>query len=92
MPRAKADLQFPILGEIAAGQPTLADGQVEAYATRLQDVLDLREGDFLLRVRGDSMTGIGIYHGDLVAIHPSEEEPNSGEVVLVLARGQHRDP
>ncbi|GAA5513119.1 LexA repressor [Deinococcus carri] len=77
------DLRFPILGEIAAGQPTLAEGQIEAYATRLQDVLDLHEGDFLLKVRGDSMTGIGIYPGDLVAIRPQQEEPLSGEIVLV---------
>ncbi|CAM4041792.1 LexA family protein [Deinococcus marmoris] len=86
---ATRDLRFPILGLVAAGQPILADDQVEAYATRLQDVLDLREGDFLLRVRGDSMTGIGIYSGDLVAIHPSEEEPNSGEIVLVLVPGEN---
>ncbi|GAA5513082.1 LexA repressor [Deinococcus carri] len=84
VPRAASvDLRFPILGEIAAGQPTLADGQVEAYATRLQDVLDLREGDFLLKVRGDSMTGIGIYPGALVAIRPQQEEPLSGEIMLV---------
>lgn len=83
------DLSFPILGEIAAGQPTLADGQVEAYATRLQDVLDLREGDFLLRVRGDSMTGIGIYDGDLVAIRPQQDPPLSGEVALVLVPGDN---
>ena len=86
---AKADLRFPILGEIAAGQPTLADAQVEAYATRLQDVLDLREGDFLLKVRGDSMIGIGIYPGDLVAIRPQDEEPLSGEITLVTIPGEN---
>ncbi|THF70006.1 hypothetical protein E7T06_09430 [Deinococcus sp. Arct2-2] len=84
VPRASGrDLQFPILGQIAAGQPTLADDQIEAYVTRLQDVLDLHEGDFLLRVRGHSMIGIGIYDGDLVAIHPQEDEPLKGEIVLV---------
>ncbi|MEW6421381.1 MAG: transcriptional repressor LexA [Deinococcota bacterium] len=81
--QAERDLQFPILGDIAAGQPTLADDQIEAYVTRLQDVLDLHEGDFLLKVRGDSMIGIGIYPGDLVAIHPQEDEPLKGEIVLV---------
>ncbi|UQN10693.1 LexA family transcriptional regulator [Deinococcus sp. QL22] len=57
---------------------------MEGYATRLQDVLDLHEGDFLLRVRGDSMLGIGIYPGDLVVIHPTQAEPHPGEIVLVL--------
>ncbi|ULH15495.1 hypothetical protein MF271_16520 [Deinococcus sp. KNUC1210] len=36
---------------------------------------ELREGDFLLRVRGDSMIGVGI--------HPTSEEPHSGEITLV---------
>ncbi|WP_234009001.1 LexA family transcriptional regulator [Deinococcus sp. NW-56] len=90
VPRAAGiDLRFPILGEVAAGRPTLAGEQVEAYATRLQDVLDLREGDFLLKVRGDSMTGIGIFPGDLVAIRPQQEEPHGGEVVLVLVPGEN---
>ena len=82
-------LSFPILGEVAAGEPTLAEDQIEGYATRLQDILDLHEGDFLLRVRGDSMIGVGIYPGDLVAIHPTREEPHSGEITLVTVPGEN---
>ena len=85
---ADGTFTFPILGEVAAGQPTLAEEQIEGYAARLQDVLDLREGDFLLRVRGDSMTGVGIYPGDLVAIHPTSDEPHSGEITLVSVPGE----
>jgi len=59
--RESASLGFPILGDVAAGQPGWAEEHIEGYAARLQDVLDLHEGDFLLRVRGDSMTGVGIY-------------------------------
>lgn len=81
-------LSFPIVGEVAAGKPGIADQQIEAYAARLQDVLSLHEGDFLLRVRGDSMIGAGIYPGDLVAIHPSAEEPHSGEIALVTLPGE----
>ena len=80
-------LSFPILGEVAAGKPTTAEGRIEGYAARLQDILDLHEGDFLLRVRGDSMIGVGIYPGDLVAIHPSSDEPHSGEITLVTVPG-----
>ena len=80
-------LSFPILGEVAAGQPTFTGEQIEGYAARLQDLLDLHEGDFLLRVRGDSMIGVGIYPGDLVAIHPTTEEPHSGEITLVTVPG-----
>ncbi len=82
-------LSFPILGEVAAGEPTLAEDQIEGYAARLQDVLDLHEGDFLLRVRGDSMTGVGIYPGDLVAIHPTSDEPHAGEITLVTVPGEN---
>lgn len=80
-------LSFPILGEVAAGQPGWAEEHIEGYAARLQDILELREGDFLLRVRGDSMIGVGIYPGDLVAIHPTSEEPHSGEITLVTVPG-----
>ena len=81
-------LGFPILGEVAAGQPGWAEEHIEGYAARLQDVLDLHEGDFLLRVRGDSMIGVGIYPGDLVAIHPTSDEPHSGEITLVSVPGE----
>jgi len=46
-------LSFPILGEVATGEPTLAEDQIEGYAARFQDVLDLHEGNFSLHVRGD---------------------------------------
>ena len=80
-------LSFPILGEVAAGPPTFTGEHIEGYAARLQDLLDLHEGDFLLRVRGDSMIGVGIYPGDLVAIHPTSDEPHSGEITLVTLPG-----
>lgn len=82
-------LAFPIVGEVAAGEPTLAEQHIEGYAARLADVLDLREGDILLKVRGDSMIGVGIFPGDLVAIHPSPDEPHSGEIALVAVPGDN---
>lgn len=81
-------LALPIVGEVAAGQPTYAQEHVEGYATTLRDILDIHEGDFLLRVRGQSMIGIGIYPGDLVVIRPLSEEPNPGEITLVAVPGE----
>lgn len=75
---------YPVLGAVAAGQPILAEGQPQRYVTRLDEVLDLHPGDFLLSVLGDSMIGAGIYEGDLVAIRPTQAEPLRGEIVLVL--------
>lgn len=81
-------IALPIVGEVAAGEPSFAEQHIEGYAARLQDLLDVREGDFLLRVRGDSMIGVGIYPGDLVAIHPLRDEPHSGEIALVVVPGE----
>lgn len=89
-PRALAlrgGLAFPLLGEVAAGPPTLAEQRVESLVTRLDDLLALREGDFLLRVRGESMTGLGIFPGDVVVIRPAETAQN-GDLALVLVPDQ----
>ncbi|MBB5232965.1 LexA family protein [Deinococcus budaensis] len=81
-------LSLPIVGHVAAGQPGVADQHIEGYATKLGDLLDLHEGDFLLRVRGESMLGIGIYPDDYVVIHPTQEEPLNGEIALVAVPGE----
>lgn len=78
---------FPLLGEVAAGPPTLAEQQVEGLVTRLDDLLSMRRGDFLLRVRGESMTGLGIFPGDVVVIRPAEVAQN-GDLALVLIPGE----
>lgn len=88
VPDLAATISLPIVGHVAAGQPGYADQQIEGRAARLQDVLDIHEGDFLLRVRGESMLGIGIYPDDLVVIRPMQEEPHSGEIALVAVPGE----
>lgn len=79
---------FPLLGEVAAGPPILADAAVQERVTRLEDLLPMREGDFLLRVRGESMRGLGIFPGDVVAIRPAQTA-QSGDVALVLLPGEN---
>ncbi len=61
-----------------------AEEHTERTIARLQDILDLKEGDFFLHVQGDSMNRAGIYDGDLVALRPSQVKPLRGEIVLVL--------
>ncbi|WP_407572271.1 LexA family protein [Deinococcus altitudinis] len=82
-PNTRDALDIPIFEEVAAGQPGWAKEHIEGYAARSQDTLDLQEVDFLLRICGDSMFGVGIYPGDPIAILPNTNEPNSGEITLV---------
>ncbi len=72
--------KLPLLGQIAAGAPLLADEQVEDYI----GVPDTLQGDFLLRVRGDSMVDAGILDGDIVVVHRQDDARN-GEIVVALA-------
>ncbi len=73
-------VRLPLVGEIAAGAPLLADQNIEEYMTFPSST----GGDFLLRVRGDSMIEAGILDGDLVIVRRGQEARN-GEIVACLA-------
>lgn len=72
---------IPLLGTIPAGP--LTEALQEAQTVDAHDLLPYREGDFLLRVRGDSMIGDGILDGDAVLIRPGIAW-QSGEIAAVL--------
>ena len=78
-----AELQkLPLLGQIAAGRPLLAEQNVEdelAVPERLG-----RNADFLLRVKGDSMVNAGILDGDVLVVQRAQDARN-GEIVVALA-------
>ena len=78
---------IPIYGQIAAGPPTLAEQDPDARTPNLDTLLGVRDGDFLLLVRGDSMTGIGVMPGDHVLVRPAQEV-HDGEVAVVLVPGE----
>jgi repressor LexA len=74
---------LPLLGEIAAGGPLLADQNVEEYVAMPEQLV--RGGaDFILRVKGDSMIDAGILDGDLVVVRKTETARN-GDIVVALA-------
>jgi repressor LexA len=81
-PPARADesVSLPLVGEIAAGAPLLAEQNIEDYLTFPSST----RGDFLLRVRGDSMIEAGILDGDLVIVQKAQDARN-GEIVVALA-------
>lgn len=86
--RALTPLGYPIYGQIAAGPPILADQQPDQVIENLADFLGMHHGDFILRVNGESMTGIGVMHGDYVAVRPASTVLD-GEVAVVLLPGEN---
>lgn len=79
---------IPIYGQIAAGPPTLAEQHPDGFTPDFETLLGFKEGDFLLLVRGDSMTGIGVMPGDHVLVRPAQEV-RDGEVAVVLIPGEN---
>ena len=77
-PRAN---QVPVVGNVAAGSPILAQECIEDYLTF--DTEGLSGEHFALRVRGESMLNAGILPGDLVVVHRQQEVRN-GEIVVAL--------
>jgi repressor LexA len=75
--------RLPLVGEIAAGGPLLADQNVEDYVA-VPEPLARGGEEFLLRVKGDSMVKAGILDGDLVVVR-REQTARDGEIVVALA-------
>jgi len=73
----------PLVGNIAAGQPILAQEQIEEVYAVPEDMADSSTDTFLLRVRGDSMIDEGIMPGDLVMVAGCDSVAN-GELAAVL--------
>lgn len=79
-------LTVPVLGCIAAGQPLLADDQIEEW-TQIPNIWNLKQGEVIvLKVKGDSMIGSRIYEGDRVVVKLQPEVEN-GEIAVVNVNG-----
>ena len=72
---------MPIVGNVAAGSPILAEECIEDYLTF--DTQGLSGEHFALTVRGESMLNAGILPGDLVVVH-SQPTAQHGEIVVAL--------
>jgi repressor LexA len=73
---------LPLVGQVAAGQPILAEENVEEYI-QTPGFAGGDDGEYLLRVRGESMKEVGILEGDLVVVRPQETAAD-GEIVVAL--------
>lgn len=80
VPELEADLGIPIIGQVAAGSPILAEEHVEDHCTISSNFFQPK-ADYLLRVKGESMRNIGIMDGDLLAVHQCNTAKD-GEIVV----------
>ena len=71
---------LPIIGRVAAGSPILAEEHIEKESAVVGDMFS-PTADYLLRVQGDSMTGVGIFDGDLLAVHKTQDVTD-GQIVV----------
>jgi repressor LexA len=75
--------RLPLVGEIAAGGPLLAEQNIEEYLA-VPETLSRGGDEFLLRVKGDSMVNAGILEGDIVVVERRQDARN-GDIVVALA-------
>jgi repressor LexA len=73
---------LPLVGQVAAGQPILAEENIEDYV-QVPPIAGGEEGEYVLRVRGESMKDVGILEGDYVVVRPQETAVD-GEIVVAL--------
>ncbi|MBA1272722.1 transcriptional repressor LexA [Stutzerimonas azotifigens] len=77
---ANEETGLPIIGRVAAGAPILAQQHVEE-SCQINPAFFHPRADYLLRVRGMSMKDVGIFDGDLLAVHTTREARN-GQIVV----------
>ena len=73
---------LPLVGQVAAGAPMLADENIEEYV-EVPGIAGGDEGEFLLKVKGDSMKEVGILEGDHVVVR-RQDTAADGEIVVAL--------
>jgi repressor LexA len=73
---------LPLVGQVAAGAPVLAEENIEEYV-EVPEMIGGEEGDYILRVQGDSMQDVGILEDDYVVVRSTKEAAN-GEIVVAL--------
>ena len=73
---------LPLIGHVAAGRPILAEENVEEYV-HVPQLAGGEEGEYVLRVRGESMKNAGILDGDFVVVRP-QQTGRDGEIVVAM--------
>ena len=79
----KEMVSLPVIGNVAAGQPILAEENIESYFPIPAEMVPNGEPSFILKVRGESMINAGIYDGDQIFVQSCKEAHN-GQIVVAL--------
>jgi repressor LexA len=80
--RAMRGPGLPLVGHVAAGEPILAEENIEEYV-QIPSAIGGEQGDYILQVKGDSMRDAGILEGDYVVVSEADDADN-GEIVVAL--------
>lgn len=72
---------IPLVGRVAAGQPLLAEENIDDFLAVPAEMAD--DNSYLLRVKGESMIDAGIYNGDILIIR-RQPTANNGDIVVAL--------
>ena len=78
---------IPVAGAVAAGYPSPAEEELRDIISIDEYLVTRPESSFLVKVRGDSMTGAGIMDGDMVIVEKGRE-PKNGDIVLAEVDGE----
>src|SRR5690625_2700901 len=81
--RHDVDVRVPLVGDVAAGVPTVAEEHIEDVVLLPEEWLVREQDAFALRVTGDSMIDAGIEKGDIVIVH-RQQTANNNEIVIAL--------
>src|ERR671930_2349028 len=73
---------LPLVGHVAAGAPILAEENIEEYV-QVPPLDGGESGEYILRIRGESMKNAGMLEGDYVVVRP-QEDASDGEIVVAL--------
>jgi repressor LexA len=73
---------LPLVGQVAAGTPILAEENIEDYV-QVPSIAGGEDGEYVLRVRGESMKDAGILGGDFVVVRP-QDTATDGEIIVAL--------
>jgi repressor LexA len=76
------DSTLPLVGRVAAGQPVLAEENIEDHV-EVPAIAGGEDGGYVLRVAGESMRNAGILEGDYVVVRP-QDTAGDGEIVVAL--------